>query len=114
MQQHYNSIVQRTAEVELDVAEHKNVEEVLGKLNADRKCWRMVGDVLVERNVGEILPAVIKNREMREMTAQKLNEELQERSRELTAFRSAHGIKTRSEMAAEQQQTKQSQQGVLA
>lgn len=40
------------------------MEEVLSGLNPDRKCWRMVGDVLVERTVGEVLPAIVKNREM--------------------------------------------------
>jgi hypothetical protein len=32
-------------------------------LNKDRKCYRLVGGVLVERTVGEVLPAVQKNRD---------------------------------------------------
>lgn len=51
--------------------------------------------------------------------SQKLNEELEERNRELTAFRTRYGIRTRSEVAAEQkksqqEQQQQQQQGVLA
>jgi prefoldin subunit 2 len=33
------------------------------KLEPERKCFRLVGGVLVERTVGEVLPAVRKNRD---------------------------------------------------
>lgn len=32
-------------------------------MDPKRKCWRMIGDVLVERTVGEFLPAVQSNLE---------------------------------------------------
>lgn len=35
----------------------------LDKLESGRKCYRLVGDVLVERTVGEVMPAVQKNRD---------------------------------------------------
>lgn len=41
--------------------EHKLVVETLSKLNDDRKAFRMVGGVLVERTVGDVLPAVSQN-----------------------------------------------------
>jgi prefoldin subunit 2 len=31
-------------------------------MDAKRKCFRLVGEVLVERTVGEVFPAVKKNR----------------------------------------------------
>jgi prefoldin subunit 2 len=46
-----------------EVAEHDLVIKTLAPLDADRKCFRLVGEVLVERTVADVLPAVKKNRE---------------------------------------------------
>jgi prefoldin subunit 2 len=43
-----------------------NVRLVLNTINqmdAQRKCFRLVGGVLVERTVGEVLPAVSRNKD---------------------------------------------------
>lgn len=39
------------------------VVETLKPMDPQRKCWRMIGNVLVERTVGEFLPAVQQNLE---------------------------------------------------
>ena len=39
------------------------VIDTLKDVDPDRKCFRMVGGVLVERTVKEVLPALINNRE---------------------------------------------------
>ena len=39
------------------------VIETLDGVEKDRKCFRMVGGVLVERKVGEVEPALICNRD---------------------------------------------------
>jgi chaperonin cofactor prefoldin len=39
------------------------VINAIQNLNKDRKCYRLVGGVLVERTVGEVLSAVQKNRD---------------------------------------------------
>jgi len=39
------------------------VEETLTPLDEKRRAFRLVGGVLVERTVGEVLPSVISNRE---------------------------------------------------
>ena len=50
--------------MDLDKTEHELVINALEPLPADRKCYRMIGSVVVERTVGEVLPAVKKNREL--------------------------------------------------
>jgi hypothetical protein len=40
------------------------VESTLSQADATKRCYRKVGDVLVERTVKEVLPAVQKNKEM--------------------------------------------------
>ena len=37
--------------------------ETLEGVEKDRKCFRMVGGVLVERKVGEVEPALVSNRD---------------------------------------------------
>lgn len=40
------------------------VESTLSQADPTKRCYRKVGDVLVERTVKEVLPAVQKNKEM--------------------------------------------------
>lgn len=42
---------------------HRVVEEILQPLDPDRRAFRLVGGVLVERTVKEVLPTVSTNRE---------------------------------------------------
>lgn len=37
--------------------------DIMRGVKADRKCFRMIGGVLVERTTGEVLPALDHNRE---------------------------------------------------
>lgn len=46
-----------------EVAEHDLVIKTLEPLDAERKCFRLVGEVLVERTVADVLPAVKKTRD---------------------------------------------------
>ncbi|KAK2198416.1 bifunctional Prefoldin beta-like/Prefoldin/Prefoldin subunit 2 [Babesia duncani] len=41
-----------------DAAEHRLVLKTLSELPKDRKCYRLIGGVAVERTVGEVLPAL--------------------------------------------------------
>lgn len=50
-------------ELEMDRNEHSLVEETLKPLDPSRRAYRLVGSILVERNVGEVLPSVTSNRE---------------------------------------------------
>ncbi|KAK9382490.1 Prefoldin subunit-domain-containing protein [Kockiozyma suomiensis] len=61
----YKSILQQLAqkigELESETDEHKLVLDTLKPLPVDRKCFRMIGGVLVERTVGEVIPALETN-----------------------------------------------------
>ena len=50
-------------ELTLEKDEHRLVVETLSKLESDRKAFRLVGGILVERTVGEVLPTVSRNAE---------------------------------------------------
>lgn len=56
-------IAAKVQELTLEKDEHRLVVEALSKLESDRKAFRLVGGVLVERTVGEVLPTVTQNME---------------------------------------------------
>lgn len=56
-------LMSKIAELEMERNEHKLVEDTLVPLDPERRAYRLVGEVLVERTVGEVLPSVKANRE---------------------------------------------------
>lgn len=61
--QDLNRLAQKISELETDRNEHRLVEDTLSPLDGNRRAYRLVGEVLVERTVGEVLPSVKANRE---------------------------------------------------
>ena len=56
-------LMQKIAELEVDRNEHQLVEETLKPLDGKRRAYRLVGEVLVERTVEEVLPSVATNKQ---------------------------------------------------
>jgi len=56
-------LASKISELEMSRNEHRLVEETLRPLDPDRRAFRLVGSILVERNVAEVLPSVTLNRE---------------------------------------------------
>ncbi|KAI1809610.1 Prefoldin beta-like protein [Poronia punctata] len=54
-------LAQKIGDVEQEAEEHKLVLETLGPLSDDRKCFRMINGVLVERTVKDVVPALKTN-----------------------------------------------------
>ncbi|KAJ9161366.1 hypothetical protein NKR19_g2287 [Coniochaeta hoffmannii] len=54
-------IAQKIGDVEQEAEEHKLVLETLDPLPEDRKCFRMINGVLVERTVKDVIPALQTN-----------------------------------------------------
>ncbi|MCJ1234127.1 hypothetical protein MMC14_002085 [Varicellaria rhodocarpa] len=56
-------LAQKIGDVEQETEEHKLVLETLDPLPQDRKCFRMINGVLVERTVKDVIPALKTNSE---------------------------------------------------
>ena len=71
------------------------VLETLEKLDSKRKCWRSIGGVLVERTVGEIIPA-LKRRNDDELTVKlkSMEEKMNIKQKEVFEYEKAVGINT--------------------
>ncbi|KAK6323335.1 hypothetical protein J4Q44_G00056740 [Coregonus suidteri] len=63
MRSEQRSMASKAAELEMEINEHSLVIETLKDVDPTRKCFRLVGGVLVERTVKEVLPALESNKE---------------------------------------------------
>jgi len=104
-----NELVMKINELEGEHHEHQLVISSIEKLEPSRKCFRLVGGVLVERTVGEVLPAVRKNSETLASSIFQLSQELEKRERELSNFVSKYKIRIKG-AGDEEQQPQQPQQ----
>lgn len=57
----YQMISDRLSEVQMEFSEHLAVLDALKGLDGGRKCHRLVGGVLVERRVEQVIPALETN-----------------------------------------------------
>ncbi|KAK4309281.1 hypothetical protein Pmani_019093 [Petrolisthes manimaculis] len=91
------SLMAKISELEQDLNEHKIVIETLQDVSPERKCFRMVGGVLVERTVTEILPALVNNKEQLTKVIDSLNVKLVSKGKEVNEYRAKHNIKIRGQ-----------------
>lgn len=106
LRQEVSSMYGQIAELEMELTEHRLVIGTIEKVDPGRRCFRMVGGVLVERTVGEVLPAVRRNRQGLEELIQKLASGLAAKKSELEALEKKYNIRIRNmdEATREQQQ----------
>ena len=78
--------------LEMDKTEHELVMAALKPLEPTRKCFRMIGNVVVERTVAEVLPAVEKNRDQIKGTIDTFTDMMSKKQQEANDFASEHKI----------------------
>uniref|UniRef100_G3MRN7 Prefoldin subunit 2 n=1 Tax=Amblyomma maculatum TaxID=34609 RepID=G3MRN7_AMBMU len=95
LRQEQRALTAKLVELEMELNEHNLVAEALQKVDADRRCYRMVGGVLVERTVKDILPAVERNRENLSKSVDLINDKIVQKGQELNEYREKHNIQIR-------------------
>ncbi|XP_025415534.1 prefoldin subunit 2 [Sipha flava] len=85
----------KLSEIELDLNEHSIVIDTLNKLDEDRKCFRLIGGVLVERKICDVLPTLVKNRGEMGKIVKTLNEQLTKKGIEINEFKNKHNIQVK-------------------
>lgn len=90
-----NQLYSKITELEMEVSEHSLVIGAIQPLDPTRRCYRMIGGVLVERTIKEVLPAVQRNKEGLEEVIARLNEALEKKKKEIAEFELKHKIKIR-------------------
>lgn len=95
MRSDLNQIYSKITELEMEVSEHSLVIGAIQPLDQSRRCYRMIGGVLVERTIREVLPAVQRNKEGLEEIIARLHEALEKKKKEISEFELKHKIKIR-------------------
>lgn len=73
------------------------VIETLKSVNEDRKCYRMIGGVLCERTVKDVLPALENNKEQLTKVIEAITEQLSKKGTEINEYKEKHNIKIRGQ-----------------
>ncbi|XVE75256.1 hypothetical protein DITRI_Ditri12bG0080800 [Diplodiscus trichospermus] len=116
MRSELNQIYSKITELEMEVSEHSLVINAIQPLDPSRRCYRMIGGVLVERTIKEVIPAVQRNREGLEEVIARLNEALEKKKKEIADFEAKYKIrikKSDSDVKDESSKKEGSAQGVL-
>jgi len=102
-------LVQKTQDLEMDLKEHDLVLSTLSTItDKQRRCYRMIGGVLIEHTVGEVVPALQANREQINNVIESFKQKTEEKAKELTAYKQKHDIHFSYERPTQQQQTSKS------
>uniref|UniRef100_A0A7C9AA08 Prefoldin subunit 2 n=1 Tax=Opuntia streptacantha TaxID=393608 RepID=A0A7C9AA08_OPUST len=116
MRSELNQIYSKITELEMEVSEHSLVINAIQPLDPSRRCYRMIGGVLVERTIKEVLPAVQRNKEGIEEVIARLNEALEKKKKEISEFESKYKIRIRkadNDVKDDSSKKEGSAQGVL-
>ncbi|KAG5600817.1 hypothetical protein H5410_032187, partial [Solanum commersonii] len=116
MRSEITQIYSKITELEMEVSEHSLVINAIQPLDPARRCYRMIGGVLVERTIKEVLPAVQRNKEGIEEVIARLNEALEKKKKEISDFEAKYKIRIRkpdAEVKEEGGRKEGSAQGVL-
>ncbi|PWZ38767.1 putative prefoldin subunit 2 [Zea mays] len=95
MRTEMNQLYTKITELEMEVSEHSLVIGAIEPLDPSRRCYRMIGGVLVERTIKEVLPAVKRNKEGLEEVIARMHEALERKKKEITEFELKYKIRIR-------------------
>ena len=76
LKQRVNGIAQKVADLDLQMNDHQLVLNTFKGMDDSRKCWRLVGGVLVEKSVGIVRPNIDAQRKLLEGAIGKLKAEM--------------------------------------
>lgn len=111
LRQEYGGVLGKITEFESEKREHLIVLENLRKVEPTRRCWRLVGDSLVERQVVEVIPALEEQCGNMDQIMEVLFKKLKETELELRQLEQLLGVKT--DLKQNEQQPQQKSTGVL-
>lgn len=98
-----------------DFEEHALVLKNLKGCRQDKKAWRLVGDVLVERTVESITPELEKNRDNLKGVIENAKQQMEAKSKQIKEYEVKFGIKIkgRDDGPSKKEEDAKAQQGVL-
>ncbi|KAJ1884540.1 Cochaperone prefoldin complex subunit [Kickxella alabastrina] len=87
------AIASKIGELELQLDEHMLVIKTMTPMPEDRKCFRLINGVLVERTVREVLPALTTNKEGITKSIEQLTAQYRTTDNEFAEFQKVNHIR---------------------
>ncbi|EFN77424.1 prefoldin subunit 2 [Harpegnathos saltator] len=87
----------KLSEMEMELNEHKIVIDTLKNVDPKKKCYRMIGGVLCERIVEDVMPALVINKEQLMKVIDTLNDQLTKKGIEINEYKEKHNIRIRGQ-----------------
>lgn len=97
LRQEQRLLASKYGEFEMDIAEHNAVIDTLKNVDGNRKCFRSVGGILVERTVKDVLPTLENNKRQISGLLENLEAQMKSKGEELLKYKEEHNIKMRGE-----------------
>ena len=94
-------IASKAAELQVDQKSHELVLETLKDVDKNRKCFRMIGGVLVERTVNKVVPALEQNKEQITKIIENLQAQMIAKGKEINDYREKYNIRFQGEAEEE-------------
>ncbi|KAJ5893763.1 hypothetical protein N7495_005454, partial [Penicillium taxi] len=85
-------LAQKIGDIEQEAEEHKLVIETMDPLPKDRKCFRMVNGVLVERTVEDVLPSLKMNADGLKQVLEDMLKQYKSKQTELDSWKKKNNI----------------------
>uniref|UniRef100_A0A8D8S1Q4 Prefoldin subunit 2 n=1 Tax=Cacopsylla melanoneura TaxID=428564 RepID=A0A8D8S1Q4_9HEMI len=85
-------IATKLSELEQELTEHKIVLDTLKDLDGDRRCFRLIGGVLCEKTVKDVIPTLTSNRDQLNTLITSLNEQLTKKGIEINEYKDKYDI----------------------
>ncbi|KAM7537058.1 hypothetical protein Aperf_G00000060677 [Anoplocephala perfoliata] len=95
------AIANKITSLEMDQREHNMVIKVLKGVDAERKCFRLIDGVLVERQVKHVLPALEANEKKMSEALEALRRQFEEKGVQLQVYKEEHKIRLAGEDASD-------------
>jgi prefoldin subunit 2 len=102
-------LVQKTQDLETDLKEHDLVLSTLSTItDKQRRCYRMIGGVLIEHTVAEVVPALQANREQIHNVIESFKQKTEEKGKDLATYKQKYDIHFSHERPTQEQQAAKS------
>merc|ERR1711915_35582 len=117
MRENQRNLASKISELEVDIKEHETVIEALKEVAADRKCFQLIGGVLTEKTVGEVMPNLANKKTQITGVTEHLHKELEKAGQDLIKYKEEHNIQIRGEQPVKKDKNLEDQSnksGILA
>ncbi|KAK9867552.1 hypothetical protein WJX84_005486 [Apatococcus fuscideae] len=102
------NLAAKIEELASEANEHGLVLKTLEPMEKNRKCFRLIGGVLVERTIADVAPAVKTNKEQLDLLVERLRGQFEGKQQELANFQEKHKIRMKGQPEENERENQES------